>query len=259
MFAIFKRELRSYFTSLVGYVVIGVMLAFTGLYYSANCLVYGTSDFSTVLYSTTLVMLFLLPALTMRSFADERRNKTDQLLLTSPVGIPSIVMGKYFAQLAVFAVPMAAAAIMPLVLTAFGTISLTSAYATWLAYFLMGAACIAIGTFVSTLTENQIIAYLATFGALLICYLMNGIKSLFTSGNTLAFIVFCVVLVLLFKLRPAWLLTGFNSVLGALALFQPFTDFVGGMFSVTGIVYYLSVAGLFLFLTGQALERRRWN
>ena len=254
MFAIFKRELRSYFTSLVGYVVIGVMLAFIGLYYSANCLVYGTSDFSTVLYSTTLVMLFLLPALTMRSFADERRNKTDQLLLTSP---------------------------------AFGTISLTSAYATWLAYFLMGAACIAIGTFVSALTENQIIAYLATFGALLICYLMNGIKSLFTSGNTLAFIVFCVVLavvallvglacknvtvgsavfcggavvlVLLFKLRPAWLLTGFNSVLGALALFQPFTDFVGGMFSVTGIVYYLSVAGLFLFLTGQALERRRWN
>ena len=88
MFAIFKRELRSYFTSLVGYVVIGVMLAFIGLYYSANCLVYGTSDFSTVLYSTTLVMLFLLPALTMRSFADERRNKTDQLLLTSPVGIP---------------------------------------------------------------------------------------------------------------------------------------------------------------------------
>ena len=169
MFAIFKRELRSYFTSLVGYVVIGVMLAFIGLYYSANCLVYGTSDFSTVLYSTTLVMLFLLPALTMRSFADERRNKTDQLLLTSPVGIPSIVMGKYFAQLAVFAVPMAAAAIMPLVLTAFGTISLTSAYATWLAYFLMGAACIAIGTFVSALTENQIIAYLATFGALLIC------------------------------------------------------------------------------------------
>ena len=200
-----------------------------------------------------------------------------------------VIFKKYspIGELAVFAVPMAAAAIMPLVLTAFGTISLTSAYATWLAYFLMGAACIAIGTFVSALTENQIIAYLATFGALLICYLMNGIKSLFTSGNTLAFIVFCVVLavvallvglacknvtvgsavfcggavvlVLLFKLRPAWLLTGFNSVLGALALFQPFTDFVGGMFSVTGIVYYLSVAGLFLFLTGQALERRRWN
>lgn len=287
MFAIFKRELRSYFTSLVGYVVIGVMLAFIGLYYSANCLVYGTSDFSTVLYSTTLVMLFLLPALTMRSFADERRNKTDQLLLTSPVGIPSIVLGKYLAQLAVFAVPMVVACIMPLVLTAFGTVSLTSAYATVLAYFLLGAACIAIGTFVSVLTENQIIAYLATFGILLVCYLMDGIKSLFTSGNTLAFVVFCVVLaivsvltglicknvtvgsavfcggavvlILLFKLRPAWLLTGFNGVLDALALFDPFADFVGGMFSISGIVYYLSVIGLFLFLTGQALERRRWH
>ena len=287
MFAIFKRELRSYFTSLVGYVVIGVMLAFIGLYYSANCLVYGTSDFSTVLYSTTLVMLFLLPALTMRSFADERRNKTDQLLLTSPVGIPSIVMGKYFAQLAVFAVPMAAAAIMPLVLTAFGTISLTSAYATWLAYFLMGAACIAIGTFVSALTENQILAYLATFGALLVAYLMNGIQTMFTTGNLLAFVVFMVIVLvaailvgvsckrltagltvfcigaaavfILFLARPAWLLTAFNAVLDALALFEPFKDIVGGMFSIPAIVYYLSVIGLFLFMTGQALERRRWN
>ena len=287
MAAIFKREVRSYFTSLIGYVVIGVMLAFLGLYYSADCLIYATSDFSTVLYSTVMVMLFLLPALTMRSFADERRNKTDQLLLTSPVGIPSIVLGKYLAQLAVFAVPMVVACIMPLVLTAFGTVSLTSAYATVLAYFLLGAACIAIGTFVSVLPENQIIAYLATFGILLVCYLMDGIKSLFTSGNTLAFVVFCVVLaivsvltglicknvtvgsavfcggavvlILLFKLRPAWLLTGFNGVLDALALFDPFADFVGGMFSISGIVYYLSVIGLFLFLTGQALERRRWH
>lgn len=287
MAAIFKREVRSYFTGLIGYVVIGVMLAFIGLYYSANCLVYATSDFSSVLYSTVLVMLFLLPALTMRSFADERRNKTDQLLLTSPVGIPSIVLGKYLAQLAVFAVPMLVTCILPLVLTAFGTVSLTSAYATIFAYFLLGAACIAIGTFVSVLTENQIIAYLSTFGILLIAYLMNGIKGLFTSGNTLAFLAFCVVLavaavliglacknvtvgsavfcggavvlILLFKLRPAWLLTGFNKVLDALALFDPFTDFVGGMFSVSGIVYYLSVAGLFLFLTDQALERRRWH
>ena len=287
MAAIFKREVRSYFTSLIGYVVIGVMLTFLGLYYSADCLIYATSDFSTVLYSTVMVMLFLLPALTMRSFAYERRNKTDQLLLTSPVGIPSIVLGKYLAQLAVFAVPMVVACIMPLVLTAFGTVSLTSAYATVLAYFLLGAACIAIGTFVSVLTENQIIAYLATFGILLVCYLMDGIKSLFTSGNTLAFVVFCVVLaivsvltglicknvtvgsavfcggavvlILLFKLRPAWLLTGFNGILDALALFDPFADFVGGMFSISGIVYYLSGIGLFLFLTGQALERRRWH
>lgn len=287
MLAIFKRETKSYFTGMIGYVVIGVMLAFIGLYYSANCIVYGTSDFSIVLYSTTIAMLFVLPALSMRSFADERRNKTDQLLLTSPVTIPQIVLGKYLAQLVIFAVPVLVACVMPLILTAFGTVSLLSAYASLLAYFLLGAACIAVGTFISVLTENQIIAYLATFGLLLLSYLMNDIQTLFTTGNTLAFIVFCVILVVaaalvglvcksltvgcgvfcagavllivLFQLRPTWLLNGFNAVLDALALFAPFDDFVGGMFSVADIVYYLSVAGLFLFLTGEALERRRWN
>lgn len=287
MLAIFKRETKSYFTGMIGYVVIGVMLAFIGLYYSANCIVYGTSDFSIVLYSTTIAMLFVLPALSMRSFADERRNKTDQLLLTSPVTIPQIVLGKYLAQLVIFAVPVLVACVMPLILTAFGTVSLISAYASLLAYFLLGAACIAVGTFISVLTENQIIAYLATFGLLLLSYLMNDIQTLFTTGNTLAFIVFCVILVVaaalvglvcksltvgcgvfcagavllivLFQLRPTWLLNGFNAVLDALALFAPFDDFVGGMFSVSDIVYYLSVAGLFLFLTGEALERRRWN
>ena len=287
MLAIFKRETKSYFTGMIGYVVIGVMLAFIGLYYSANCIVYGTSDFSIVLYSTTIAMLFVLPALSMRSFADERRNKTDQLLLTSPVTIPQIVLGKYLAQLVIFAVPVLVACVMPLILTAFGTVSLLSAYASLLAYFLLGAACIAVGTFISVLTENQIIAYLATFGLLLLSYLMNDIQTLFTTGNTLAFIVFCVILVVaaalvglvcksltvgcgvfcagavllivLFQLRPTWLLNGFNAVLDALALFAPFDDFVGGMFSVPDIVYYLAVAGLFLFLTGEALERRRWN
>lgn len=287
MLAIFKRETKSYFTGMIGYVVIGVILAFIGLYYSANCLVYATSDFSIILYSTTLVMLFVLPALSMRSFADERRNKTDQLLLTSPVTIPQIVLGKYLAQLVVFAVPLAVACVMPLILTAFGTVSLTSAYASLFCYFLLGVCCIAVGTFISALTENQIIAYLATFGVLLVCYLIQSIQTLFTSGNTLAFVIFCivlaiaavlvgllcksvtvgsgvfcvgaVVLLVLFKLRPAWLLTAFNSVLDAIALFAPFETFVGGMFSLSVVVYYLSVSGLFLFLTGQALERRRWN
>lgn len=287
MLAIFKRETRSYFTSMVGYVVIAVMLGFIGLYHTANNLLYGSPDFASILYATTLVMMFVLPALTMRSFADERRNKTDQLLLTAPVSIPAIVLGKYLAELAVLAVPVLVACVMPAVMSLFGSVSFVSAYSALLAYFLLGAACIAVGTFVSVLTENQIIAYLATFGLLLVSYLMDGIKSLFTSGNTLAFVVFCVALavvsalvglacknlavgcgafcagavalVVLFQLRPAWLLAGFNSVLDSLALFGPFVDFVGGMFSVQGIVYYLSVIVLFLFLTGQALERRRWN
>ena len=168
MFAIFKRELRSYFTSLVGYVVIGVMLAFIGLYYSANCLVYGTSDFSTVLYSTTLVMLFLLPALTMRSFADERRNKTDQLLLTSPVSLTGIVLGKYLAMVTVLLVPILLICFCPLIIAMNGSATLTADYAAILAFFCMGCVYIAVGMFVSALTESQIIAAVGTFAALLV-------------------------------------------------------------------------------------------
>lgn len=287
MLAIYKRETKSYFTGMIGYVVVAVMAAFFGLYYSANNLIAGAPDFAVVVNACTMAQLFILPALTMRSFADERRNKTDQLLLTSPVGIPGIVLGKYLAQLTVFAVPMLWACLMPLVLVRFGNVLLPAAYAALLAYFLAGAACIAIGTYISVLTENQIIAYLATFGVLLVCYLMEGIKTLFTTGNLLALVVFsvalavaavlvgfackslmagcgvfcvgAVVLVALFSLRPAWLLAAFNRLLSALALYTPFSDFIGGMFSVSAIIYYLSVIGLFLFLTGQALERRRWS
>ena len=287
MTAIFKREFKSCFTGMIGWVIAAVSLFFLGLYYTNRNLLYASSDFATVLYTMTMILLFLLPAISMRSFAEERKNKTDQLLLTSPDGIPSIVAGKYLAEVAVFALPLAAAVIMPLILTAFGTVSLVAAYSALLGYLLLGAACLAVGTWISALTENQILAYLATFGALLVAYLMNGIQTMFTTGNLLAFVVFMVIVLvaailvgvsckrltagltvfcigaaavfILFLARPAWLLTAFNAVLDALALFEPFKDIVGGMFSIPAIVYYLSVIGLFLFMTGQALERRRWN
>ena len=287
MTAIFKREFKSCFTGMIGWVIAAVSLFFLGLYFTNRNLLYASSDFASVLYTMTMILLFLLPAISMRSFAEERKNKTDQLLLTSPVSIPAIVAGRFLAELAVFALPLAAAVVMPLLLQAFGTVSLVAAYSALLGYLLLGGACLAVGTWISALTENQILAYLATFGALLVAYLMNGIQTMFTTGNLLAFIVFMIVLLVasvlvgvickrlaagavvfcagavvlfvLFQLRPAWLLTAFNAVLSALALFEPFKDIVGGMFSIPAIVYYLSVMGLFLFLTGQALARRRWN
>lgn len=287
MTAIFKREFKSCFTGMIGWVIAAVSLFFLGLYFTNRNLLYASSDFASVLYTMTMILLFLLPAISMRSFAEERKNKTDQLLLTSPVSIPAIVAGKFLAELAVFALPLAAAVVMPLLLQAFGMVSLVAAYSALLGYLLLGGACLAVGTWISALTENQILAYLATFGALLVAYLMNGIQTMFTTGNLLAFIVFMIVLLVasvlvgvickrlaagavvfcagavvlfvLFQLRPAWLLTAFNAVLSALALFEPFKDIVGGMFSIPAIVYYLSVMGLFLFLTGQALARRRWN
>ena len=287
MTAIFKREFKSCFTGMIGWVIAAVSLFFLGLYFTNRNLLYASSDFASVLYTMTMMLLFLLPAISMRSFAEERKNKTDQLLLTSPVSIPAIVAGKFLAELAVFALPLAVAVVMPLLLQAFGTVSLVAAYSALLGYLLLGGACLAVGTWISALTENQILAYLATFGALLVAYLMNGIQTMFTTGNLLAFIVFMIVLLVasvlvgvickrlaagavvfcagavvlfvLFQLRPAWLLTAFNAVLSALPLFEPFKDIVGGMFSIPAIVYYLSVMGLFLFLTGQALARRRWN
>ena len=287
MLAILKRETKSYFTGMIGYVVVAVFLAVLGLYFTNQNLMFASPDFGGVLYTCTILLLFLLPALSMRSFAEERRTKTDQLLLTSPVSIPGIVLGKFLAQMAVFCLPLLAAAVMPLILTAFGRVNLIGAYASLLGFVLLGAACISIGTFLSSLTENQIIAYLSTFGVLLVGYLMNGIRSMFTSGNLLAFLVFTVVLLIaailvgvtckslvagagtffagvaalfvLFTVRPAWLLSAFNAVLSALALFDPFTNIVSGMFSLTAMLYYLSVTALFLFLTGQTLERRRWN
>ena len=268
MKAIFKREVKSYFTGMIGWVVAAVSLFFLGLYYTNRNLLYASSDFASVLYTMTMILLFLLPAISMRSFAEERKNRTDHLLGAWLGGnIPAVLM--------------------PLILKAFGTVSLVAAYSAVLGYLLLGSACLAVGTWISALTENQILAYLATFGALLVAYIMDGIQTMFTTGNLLAFIafmvvvliasilvgvickrltagvtVFCVgavVLFILFRLRPAWLLTAFNAVLSALALFDPFQDIVGGMFSIPAIVYYLSVIGLFLFLTGQALERRRWN
>ena len=196
MTAIFKREVKSYFTGMIGWVIAAVSLFFLGLYYTNRNLLYASSDFASVLYTMTMILLFLLPAISMRSFAEERKNKTDQLLLTSPVSIPAIVAGKFLAEVAVFAIPLAAAVLMPLILKAFGTVSLVAAYSALLGYVLLGAACLAVGTWISALTENQILAYLATFGALLVAYLMNGIKTMFTTGNLLAFIVFTVVLLI---------------------------------------------------------------
>ncbi len=287
MLAIFVREWRASFTGMVGYIVTAVTVAFFGLYWF-NYNLYGQSpDFGIVLYSSTILLLFVLPAVTMRSFADERRSKTDQLLLTAPVSIPAIVGGKYLAQLAVFGVPCAVAAVLPLLLAPFGPVLFVNAYAALFAYCLLAAACIAVGTWVSAVTENQIVAYLATFGLLLLAYLSSGIRTLFTVGDGTALLAFCAVLIAaaftvgfvcksvlagcavfaagaavlaaLFWARPAWLVAAFSAALQACDLFAPFEGFVGGLFSVGGVVYYLSVIALFLFLTGQTLEKRRWS
>lgn len=287
MSAIFKREFKSYYSGMMGWLLTGVMLLFGGLYFTAANLQGGYTNFTIALYSFVIVLLIFIPLLCMRSFAEEKRSKTDQLLLTSPVSISGIVLGKYLALLAMFAVPVAIFALYPLIMLLLGGVDLVASYAGILGYFFMGAACIAVCMYLSTLTENQIIAALSGFGVLLVSYLLPSIQTLFTAGSGLAmgafvvillaislivglrsrsltlgagvFVVGFVLLTILFNTKSALLTSAFSAVLNALALFEPFLEFVNGLFSVTALVYYLGVIVLFLFLTGQALEKRRWN
>lgn len=287
MIAIFKREFKSYYSGMMGWLLTGVMLLFGGLYFTAANLQGGYTNFTISLYSFVIVLLIFIPLLCMRSFAEEKRSKTDQLLLTSPVSVSGIVMGKYLALLAMFAVPVAIFSLYPLIMLLLGGVDLVASYAGILGYFFMGAACIAVCMYLSTLTENQIIAALSGFGVLLVAYLLPSIQTLFTTGSGLAMAAFVVILLaasvivglrsrtltlgagvflvgfvlltILFNTKSASLTSAFTSVLGALALFEPFLEFVNGLFSVTALVYYLGVIVLFLFLTEQALEKRRWN
>ena len=290
MKAIFKRELRSYFHGMIGYVLTAFLLAATGIYFLALNLGYGLTDFSYyTLYRTIFVLLLYIPVLTMRSMAEERHSRTDQLLLTSPVSVWGIVLGKFFAMCVVFAIPCLVDAVMIGILWALGgTVSALAAnFAGLLCYFLLGCAAIAIGEFLSGLTENQIIAAVAGFSALLLAYMMPSLRSLFNAGSAVALAVFtglagaasllaglrtrsfvlgcltfaalCLGLTGLFLVKSAWLTEAFSAVLSALCLFTPFEEFVNNSFSIPTLVYYLTVTVLFLFFTAQGIEKRRWN
>ena len=290
MTAIFKRELRSYFHGMLGYVLTAFLLASSGIYFLALNLGYGLTDFGYyTLYRTIFMLLLYIPVLTMRSLAEERRSRTDQLLLTSPVPVWGIVLGKFFAMCAVFALPCFMDVVMILILWALGgTVpALAANFAALLCYFLLGCAAIAVGEFLSGLTENPIIAAVAGFSVLLLAYMMPSLRSLFNAGSAVALAVFtaiagaaslmaglrtrsfilgcltfaalCLGLTGLFLLQSAWLTEAFSAVLSVLCFFTPFEDFVNNSFSLPTLVYYLTVTGMFLFFTAQSIEKRRWN
>lgn len=290
MTAIFKRELRSYFHGMLGYVLTAFLLASSGIYFLALNLGYGLTDFGYyTLYRTIFMLLLYIPVLTMRSLAEERRSRTDQLLLTSPVPVWGIVLGKFFAMCAVFALPCLMDVVMILILWALGgTVpALAANFAALLCYFLLGCAAIAMGEFLSGLTENPIIAAVAGFSVLLLAYMMPSLRSLFNAGSAVALAVFtaiagaaslmaglrtrsfilgcltfaalCLGLTGLFLLQSTWLTEAFSAVLSVLCFFTPFEDFVNNSFSLPTLVYYLTVTGMFLFFTAQSIEKRRWN
>ena len=287
MTAIYKRELKSYLTSMVGYLFIFFILVLTGIYFSAYQLSAAYPKFEYTLSAVTFVFLIGVPILTMRVLAEERKQKTDQLLLTAPVSVGNIVIGKYLALVTVYAIPILVMCTYPLIMSKFGTVAFGSAYTAILGFFLLGCANIAIGVFMSALTESQVIAAVLTFVLLFAFYMMNGISSFFskTSMSTcvtfgllilaaaiilytmiknvlisaIAAVIGEIILVVIYVVKSSVFEGGIQKVLNIFNLSGHFDNFTSNIFDIKGIVYFLSVIAVCLFLTMQSISKRRWN
>mgnify|MGYP001054151760 FL=1 len=235
MLAIFKREFKSYFQNVIGWLFVAALLAVYGLYFYVYNLKNGYPYISYDLNGIGFIMMIAVPILTMRSLSDEKKTKTDQLMLTSPVSVGKIVAGKYFAMAAVYTIVIALFALSPLVLSIYGKVALSEAYVALFGYWLYGLSCIAVGLFISSISESVIISAILTFAALFLSYMMQSITGLISSSGNLL-----------------------TKVLNCFDLYTPFENFVSGCFSVTSAAYYVTVILLLCFLTTQSIQKRRW-
>ena len=287
MKAILKHELRLYFDSMTAYVFGAFLLLFIGIGSMLYNLRSAVSNFEFVLSFASIVFVVIVPVLTMRSLSEERKQKTDQLLYALPVSTTQVILGKYAALLLVFLIPMCFVALYPLPFSRFGEVYLPTAYGSLAAFFLLGAALIAVGLFLSSLTDNQGLAAGLGIGACLLNYYSVSLSEYVSStaaGSlvTFAVLIVCLGLIIRALTRNDILALGVGLVLMAalvgvyvldsaalegllpgimrkLSLFERFSVFVNGVFDLTGIVYYLSVTAFFLFLAVQSMEKRRYN
>lgn len=241
MRAIYKRELRSYFCSFTGWLFIAVNLCFMGLYFQVYNIIMGYPTISYVLQSIIFIFLLTAPVLTMRALSEERKNKTDQLLLTAPVSVGGIVLGKFLALETVLLVPTAFMGILPLFLTRGGEVQFGMSYASLLGFYLYGSLALSVGLFLSSLTESVVIAAVLSFGALFLGYIMSGISNLLTSMGTTAFT------------------TVLARILSCFDMVGRFETLSYGYLEVEAVVYYLSAVALALFCTIQSIQKRRYR
>ena len=288
MLAIYKRELKSYFHSMTGCVFIAFLVMFTGIYFMAYNLNAGYPYFSYTLSGSLIVFLVGIPLLTMRSFSEERKTKTDQLLLTAPVSLTKVVLGKYFAMVTVLAVPNVIFCLFPLLIKLQGTAYLLVDYSSIAVFSLLGCVYLAIGMFMSSLTESQIIAFISTFGILLLLYLWDGILS-FLPGSALSgmigiLLILTLIVVYIYHMTKNWMLAAgieavgiaaalivyfvksslyenlLTKLLGRLALADVFMNISSSnIVDVSGLLLYVSILIIFVFLTIQTIQKRRWS
>ncbi len=287
MLAIYKKEIRSYFNSMIGYVFMAFFLVVIGIYFFVQNLLYGYANFEYTLSSITFIFVLLVPLLTMRLMAEENKQKTDQLLFTSPVTATSIVVGKLLAVFTLFGFVMVIICFYPLILSLYGTVPFASAYASIFAFTMLGAAYLSIGLFISSLTESQVVAAVISFVVFLFTLLMEGIASVAPTDNKSAFVIFtaillivCLILyrmmknltiafvvgligeaglVITYLFKPTLFDGSVSNVFGWLSVVTRFDNFYLGVFDVSGIVYYISITCLFVFLTVQVIKKKRWS
>ena len=287
MTAVFKHELKNYFHSFTAYAFGAFLLAIVGFGAMLYNLQAAVSNFEYVLSFGSIVFVVIVPILTMRVIAEERRQKTDQLLYSLPITTAQVVLGKYLALLTVYLIPLAVISLYPVIFAQFGDVYLPTSYGSLFAIFVMGAALVAVGMFISSLTENQGLAAGISIAVILFNYYSVSLSEYVSStalGSMIALaalvlalgaVVRCltrnellaagVCLVLAIPVcvagiaDPAALEGLLPDIMRQLSLFERFNTFVSGVFDLSAIVYYASVIAFFLFLTVQSLEKRRYN
>jgi len=287
MIAVFKKELRTYFNTLSGYVFLGFFVLINAYFFSQFNIGQGVPSYSNTLTYTFSMFLILIPVLTMRLFAEEARQKTDQLLYTSPISIGKIVLGKFLAAAALFLTGVIIIAIFPVILSNYGEVSVAETFGCFVGYFLLGAALISVGLFISVLTDNQIIAAVGTFGAVFFFLMMDGIIESMPMDTVSSLIfVAAVIFIVAFILY-----SGTKNIIASATLFvwgiiiegaiyfydniifdgvivkvlrwfsvlNHFEGFYMGVFKLADVVYYISFMAAFLYFTINTIEKRRWK
>lgn len=232
MKAILLKEIRGYFTSPIGYVFVGIFMLLCALVFIGGPLTYQEADLSSVFSNINIIYLFLVSILTMRLMAEEKNKKTDQLLITAPVSVVDIVLGKYLAAMAVFGITIVISFVFPIILFIFGNPSIAECIGSYAGFILLWGVLISIGLFISSLTESQMIAAVFTFAVMLFIYFLDSICA--NISNTVI-----------------------ANVLQWFSLLNRYTAFQNGMLNLTNVIYYLSFIFVFLFLTVRVIEKRR--
>ena len=233
MLAILKREMSNYFTSPIGYIFLAVFYFFSGMFFT-SVLAANTTDITYVFSSLFTVLIFIIPLLTMRSMSEDKKQKTDQLLLTSPLNLSGLVAGKFLAAFLMYCIALAVTVVYSLILAAFAVPEWPVVIGNILGALLLGAALISIGVFISSLTENQLIAAVGSFAVMMFILMIDGFASLIP-------------------------VTQIASIITSLSFMSRYNDFVTGILNISNILFFISVAVVFNFFTARVLEKRRWG